>query len=61
MTPLQPEPVVYLKPGELASRLGVSRETIRRMARSGRIPCLRVGKSVRFSLSDVLARLEQSA
>lgn len=52
-----PEPLVYVRPGELAERLGVSRETVRRMAREGRIPFIRIGCSVRFNVEQVLQHL----
>lgn len=45
---------------ELAEKLGVCRETVRRMARDKRIPSVKVGKSVRFKLDEVLSHLEQS-
>lgn len=42
---------------DLAGVLGVCRETVRRMARDGRIPFVRVGKSVRFDLEAVRRHL----
>jgi len=40
---------------ELAERLGVTSETIRKWTREGRIPCLRIGrKTLRFDLAAVL-------
>ena len=50
MTPL-------LNAVDLANILGVCRETVRRMARDGRIPSVRVGKSVRFDLDAVRRHL----
>ena len=43
---------------ELAERLGVTSDTIRKWTREGRIPCLRVGrKTLRFDLAAVLDAL----
>lgn len=55
--PTAPEPIIYIRPGELAERLGVSRETVRRMARDGRIPFIRIGSSLRFNVDAVLQHL----
>jgi excisionase family DNA binding protein len=52
-----PEPIIYVRPGELAERLGISRETVRRMAREGRIPFIRIGTAVRFNVDEVLRHL----
>ncbi len=44
--------------GELAAILGVSTHTVRHWARTGRIPCLRVGqKTLRFDRDAVLAAI----
>lgn len=44
---------------ELAVVLGVTTETIRHWARSGRIPCLRVGqKTIRFDHDAVLRAIQ---
>jgi excisionase family DNA binding protein len=43
---------------DLARRLGVTSDTIRKWARDGRIPCLRVGqKTLRFDPKAVLNAL----
>ncbi|MCC7364351.1 MAG: helix-turn-helix domain-containing protein [Dehalococcoidia bacterium] len=43
---------------ELAAVLGVTTHTVRHWARTGRIPCLRVGqKTLRFDREAVLAAL----
>ncbi|MCK4873827.1 MAG: helix-turn-helix domain-containing protein [Phycisphaerales bacterium] len=45
---------------ELATELSVQPETVRRWARDGRIPALRVsGKTIRFDLEDVCAMLRR--
>jgi excisionase family DNA binding protein len=36
-----------------AALLGVSPTTVDRLAKAGRLPCVRVGGSVRFVLSDL--------
>lgn len=48
---------------ELADRLGVGVESVRRWARDGRIPCLRPGERGhhRFRLDAVVAALETNA
>jgi excisionase family DNA binding protein len=44
---------------ELARLLGVTTETIRHWARSGRIPCLRIGqKTIRFDRDSVLRAIQ---
>jgi excisionase family DNA binding protein len=42
-----------LRAGELAERLGVPESWVRTEERAGRIPSVRLGKYVRFKLSDV--------
>ena len=36
-----------------AERVGVSVSTLRRMTRDGRVPCHRIGRSVRYRLDDL--------
>lgn len=43
---------------EVAERLGVPESWVRESARSGAIPCVRLGRYVRFDLGDVEAWLE---
>ncbi len=43
---------------ELISRLKVTEPTIIRWERKGKIPCLRIGNSVRYKWSDVIEALE---
>lgn len=48
----------YLTAAEAAELLNVSTATVRRLARSGRLPKYRIGsKAVRFREDDVLALL----
>jgi excisionase family DNA binding protein len=42
---------------ELADRLGVPASWVRESARSGAIPCVRLGRYVRFDLADAEAWL----
>lgn len=58
-TPPTPPPATPLvTTRELAAVLGVTADTIRGWARSGRIPCLRVGqKTLRFDRVAVLAAI----
>jgi excisionase family DNA binding protein len=50
-----------MSPQEAADRLGICRETIYRLCKKGRIPCLRVGSTLRLDLTDVLAALAREA
>ena len=43
-----------LTAAELASVLRIGQETVRQLAKSGAIPCLRVGRTFRFDLEEVL-------
>lgn len=55
-TPSPATPLVTTR--ELAAVLGVTADTIRGWARSGRIPCLRVGqKTLRIDRAAVLAAI----
>ncbi|MGO9056948.1 MAG: helix-turn-helix domain-containing protein [Candidatus Binataceae bacterium] len=49
---------VLVDAGELADRLGVPETHIRTKARAGEIPCVRVGKYMRFDPAAVAAVLE---
>ena len=44
---------------EVAPRLGVPVSWVRESARSGAMPCVRLGRYVRFDLADVEAWLEE--
>lgn len=50
-----------LKAEELAKRLRVNTETIRRWTRAGAIPHINVGKSRRYDLSAVLQALQSKS
>ena len=41
----------------VAARLGISQKSVLQYAREGRLPCIRIGKHVRFVLSDIEAAL----
>lgn len=43
----------YIKASELAEKLGVSEQTIYRLTRSGEIPAYRIGRMLRYKLSEV--------
>jgi excisionase family DNA binding protein len=45
--------------GAVADRLGVPVSWVRESARSGAIPCVRLGRYVRFDLDDVDRWLEE--
>lgn len=42
-----------LTPYEVADHFGVSRQCIYKACREGRLPCIRVGKSIRIRAEDV--------
>ncbi len=48
-----------LDAGELAAVLHVPVSWVRQESREGRIPCVRLGRYVRFDRSDVLAWVER--
>lgn len=48
-----------LRPEEVAEILRLSRRTVIRMARDGEIPCIRIGRLVRFERADVERWLRQ--
>lgn len=52
----QTEPLIGVP--ELANHLQLTDETVRRLARSNTIPSIKVGRAVRFRLSEVISRLE---
>ena len=64
-TPLLPVPegrmvTEYLTAKELARRLRLSTDTVRQMARDGKIPCLRISaKAIRFDPQAVAHALRQ--
>ena len=47
-----------LEASEVAERLGVPVSWVRESARAGSMPCVRLGRYVRFDLADVEAWLE---
>lgn len=57
---VQPADERLLSPAELADRWSVSVETLKRRRRSGELQTLKLGRAVRFKLSDIIA-IEQSA
>jgi len=50
--------VGLLKKRELAEKLAISKRTLDVWMSKGRIPFLKVGRSVRFRLPDVLEKLQ---
>jgi excisionase family DNA binding protein len=49
--------VGLLRKRELAPQLGISKRTLDVWMAQGRVPFLKIGRSVRFRLSDVLEKL----
>ena len=39
---------------DVAEMLRLHEKTVRRMVREGRLPCLRLGRAVRFKVDDIL-------
>jgi excisionase family DNA binding protein len=48
-----------LDAGEVAERLHVPARWVKDAARDGKLPCVRLGRYVRFDLGDVLAWVEE--
>lgn len=44
--------------GYIAALLGIPRKTVLQYARDGRLPCIRLGKHVRFVVADVERAIE---
>lgn len=49
-----------LEKSEAADRLKISTRTLDEWMRRGRVPFLKIGKTVRFRWNEVLAQLEQN-
>ena len=49
------KPVRLLKPSEAALFLAVSERTVKRLTSRGELPHVRVGRSMRFVMADLLA------
>jgi len=47
----------FVTPAELSSRLGVTRKTIYRLIKRGKLKCLKVGRSLRLGVNDSIRRL----
>jgi len=58
--PTQPNPQNLVTATRLATTLGVTPCTIYRWAKRGRIPCLRLGRKLRFDSNAVIRSLQQS-
>ena len=43
-----------MTPDEIAAVLRIARKTVIAMARAGRIPCVRIGRFVRFDRGEIL-------
>ena len=50
----------FLSPKELGKILGVSLPTVYRLIDTRKIPAFKIGNSLRFSKSDILAYLESN-
>ncbi|MFM8469172.1 MAG: helix-turn-helix domain-containing protein [Limisphaerales bacterium] len=57
-TAIQPENGLLTK-REIAAYLRVTTRTVENMTRDGRLVCIRIGRTVRFHLGDVLDHLRR--
>jgi hypothetical protein len=53
MTNTNSKPAQLLSRRHLASRWAVSKETLKRRERAGKLPFLKLGRDVRYRLSDI--------
>lgn len=53
-------PDQFLTPHDLAARWRCSIETLKRRRRAGALPTYKMGRGVRFNLSDILAYEDQA-
>lgn len=53
MTNSTPVPKLLLKAPEAAEVLSISERTLWALTASGEIPCVRIGRSVRYSVDDL--------
>jgi excisionase family DNA binding protein len=51
---------LLLKPGEAATLLAVSQRTLWSLTREGTIPCVRLGRSVRYSVETLRAVIAEN-
>jgi excisionase family DNA binding protein len=52
-------PLLLVKPDEAAKLLSISSRTLWTLTREGIVPCVRLGKSVRYSLDTLRAMVAQ--
>ena len=57
--PMGNQPIALLDAKQMAARLDVAESWLRDAARAGRIPCVRVGRYMRFDPSAVLHALNR--
>lgn len=53
-----PQPERWLSVDELADYMQLTPDTVRRLARNGTLPSLKVGRQFRFLVSSVVEKLE---
>jgi excisionase family DNA binding protein len=46
-------------PDQLAERLGISRRTVQRLTATGLIPCIHIGRLIRYDADKVVAALAE--
>lgn len=57
-TPREKQPSPFLLPQEVAALLRLPKNTVYEHARTGLLPCVRIGRAMRFRRSDIEAWLE---
>ena len=50
---------IYTTSKAVAEAIDATEDTIWRLARQGKIPCLKIGRSYRFSLEEVIEALKK--
>jgi excisionase family DNA binding protein len=45
--------ILLLKPADAAEALAVSERTLFTLTKAGKVPCVRLGRSVRYSVTDL--------
>jgi excisionase family DNA binding protein len=60
-SPVQREPRLALRPREAAEALGISARTLWTWTKEGRVPCVRLGGSIRYPVSCLTHWLEEQA
>ncbi len=52
--------MAYVNKSKVSAHLGVSPQTVMRLVVSGKLPCYRIGRQVRFRLDEVDKAIEKN-